>query len=182
MSSAPTGRRFCTACLASSPDSTTLAAMPLRSSALTTTWIRSLEASRENSASASSLGPSSDGSSDRPVPGWTPTSFTADFGEALMDQCNRHRPLAYSSSAAFDRPAADVAGSEQPGQVRLERQRLTREHPSLERFSRRPEFGTRAHVPGIVHSNSYLGSAASTRFTPDADEQRLGRQARDCAL
>ena len=53
-------------------------------------------------------------------------SLAADFSKALVDQGNCHRPLAYRRCTAFDRAAADVARGEQPGQVRLEREGLTR--------------------------------------------------------
>jgi hypothetical protein len=48
-------------------------------------------------------------------------SFTAKFSEALVDQRNRHGPLADGSRAALDRSTPDVASGEQPGQVRFER-------------------------------------------------------------
>jgi hypothetical protein len=48
-------------------------------------------------------------------------SLTADFSEALVDQRNRHGPLAYGSRAALDRPTPDIASGEQPWQARFER-------------------------------------------------------------
>ena len=77
----------------------------------------SLGATTENSASASSLGLAA----DRPVEGEVSTSLTADFGEALVDQRDRHGSLTYGSRATLDRPTPDVAGGEQPGQVGFER-------------------------------------------------------------
>ncbi len=110
--------------------------IPLRSSALATERICCTDASRENSARASSLAPFTDESPDRSVVGWVPMSLAADFSEALVDQGNCHRPLAYRRCAAFDRAASDVARGEQPGQVRLEREWLTRQRPSVKRTSR----------------------------------------------
>jgi hypothetical protein len=49
------------------------------------------------------------------------TSLTADFSEALVDQCHRHGPFAYGSRAALDRPTSDITSGEQPGQVRFKR-------------------------------------------------------------
>jgi hypothetical protein len=40
------------------------------------------------------------------------TSLTADFSEALVDQRNRHGPLAYGSGTALDRPTPDIASGE----------------------------------------------------------------------
>jgi len=63
-------------------------------------------------------------------------SLAADFSEALVGQGNRHRPLAYRGCAAFDRAAPDVPRGEQPWQVRLEREWLTRQRPFVKRTSR----------------------------------------------
>lgn len=94
---------------------------PLRSRALATARICPFEATRENSASAASLGPATDGSPGRPVDGEGSTSLTADFGEALVDQRHHHGTLAYGSGAALDRPTPHIAGGEQPWQARFER-------------------------------------------------------------
>src|ERR1700730_545961 len=134
--SAPTGRRDRTTRLASSPESTTLTVIPLRSSALATERICCPDASRENSARASSLGPFTDEPPDRSVVGGAPISLAADFSEALVDQGNRHRPLAYRSCAAFDRAASDVARGEQSGQVRQVESWVTRHRPWVRRPSR----------------------------------------------
>ena len=91
---------------------------PLRSSAPATASTCSLAAARENFASASLLGPATDESAG--VAGVS-TSLTADFSEALVDQGNRHGPLAYSSRAALYRPTPDIACGEQPRQARFER-------------------------------------------------------------
>ena len=56
--------------------------------------------------------------------------------ETLVDQGDCHRSLANRRSAAFDRPTADVTRGKQPGQVRLERQWLTRQRPSVKRAAR----------------------------------------------
>jgi hypothetical protein len=95
--------------------------IPLLSRALATARICSLGATRENFASASLLGPASDGSPGGPAAGDVATSLAADFGEALVDQRNHHGPLAYGSRAALDRPTTDIAGGEQPWPARLER-------------------------------------------------------------
>jgi hypothetical protein len=55
-----------------------------------------------------------------PVAGEVSTSLTAYFCEALVDQRNRHGPLAYGSRAALDRPTPDIASGEQPWQARFE--------------------------------------------------------------
>ena len=83
--------------------------------------ICSFGATRENSAMASLLGPATDGFPVRPFADEAPTSFPADFSEALVDQRNSHGSLTYGGRAAFDRPAPDIAGSEQPGQAGFER-------------------------------------------------------------
>src|SRR5580704_8613791 len=124
-----------TASLASSPESSTMQVMPLPSRAPATPRICSAEATRENSAAASLLGPATNGSAGRPVVDEVSMSFTSQFSEALMDQRNHHGPLADGSRTAFDRSTPDVAGGEQPGQVRFEGQGLTRQRPSVERTS-----------------------------------------------
>src|ERR1700722_6582766 len=118
--SAPTGRMDRTVFLASSPDSTTVQLMPLPSRAPATAWISSRGAGRENSASASRLGPSTDGFPD-PLVHEEATSLTAYFGQPLVHQGNHHRSLPYCGRATLDRFAANVAGGEQPGKVRFER-------------------------------------------------------------
>ena len=105
--------------LACSAESTTVQVIPLRSRAPAAARIWSIEATRENSASASLLGP--EGSAGTPVAGAASTSPTTDFREALVDQRNRHGALAYGGRAALDRPTPYVASGEQPGEVRFER-------------------------------------------------------------
>ena len=95
--------------------------IPLRSRALATARTGSLGAARENFASASLAGTRAVGSPGRSAGGEVPTSLTADFSEALVDQRNCHGPLADGGRAALDRPTPDIASGEQPGQVRLER-------------------------------------------------------------
>ncbi len=82
---------------------------PFRSRASATVRSCSFEATGENSAAASLLGPSSDGFPDRPVVEEAVTSLAPDFCETLVDQRNHHGSLAYGSRAALDRPAPDVA-------------------------------------------------------------------------
>src|SRR6202030_584657 len=131
--SAPTGSRDRTACLASSPESTTRAAIPLRSSTVATARIDCVVASRENSACASSLGPSRDRARRRSVADGVSMSLAAGFGEALVDQGHGHGPLTDRGCASLDRCAPDVARGEQTGHIRLKRQWLTRQRPALER-------------------------------------------------
>ena len=95
--------------------------IPLLSRALATARMSSLGATRENSSSASLLGPANEGSPGWPVAGGVPTSLTTDFSEALVDQRNRHGPLAYGGRTALDRPAPDIASCEQPWQTCFER-------------------------------------------------------------
>ena len=60
-------------------ESTTPAVIPLRSRALATARICCFEARRENSVSASILGPSTGGSPVRPAVGGVPMSLTANL-------------------------------------------------------------------------------------------------------
>jgi hypothetical protein len=96
-------------------------AIPLRSRAPATLRTCSLEATRENFASASLLGPDTAGTPGGPVAGEVSTSLTTDFREALVDQRHHHGPLAYGSGAALDRPAPDIARGKQSWQARFER-------------------------------------------------------------
>src|SRR5665213_2897950 len=107
------GRMDCTTPLASSAESTTWQSTPLRSSSVATALICSCEAIKENSATASSLGPATAIS-----PGWSEgseedMSFTAHLGKSLMDQRNCHGSLADGRGAALDRSAPDVASSKE---------------------------------------------------------------------
>src|SRR5579859_6904853 len=97
-------------------------------------------------------------------------SLTANLSEALVDQRNCHRTLAYRSGAALDRPAADIASSEQPCQVRFERKRLTRQPPFVKRTGRRADFSPCSHVSGAVESKSRLSRAFRAWHTANAHE------------
>src|ERR1700683_1059713 len=110
-----------TTSLAPPAGSTPVQLIPLCSRAPATARICSLGATRENLASASLLGPATEESPGRPVAGGAPTSLTADFREALVEQPNSHRALAYGCRAALDRATPDIACSEQPRQARFER-------------------------------------------------------------
>src|ERR1019366_6388259 len=119
----------CTTPLASSAESTTWQSTPLRSSSVATALICSREATIENCATASSLGPGTAIS-----PGWSigseeDMSFTAHLRQTLMDQRNRHGSLADGRSAALDGSAPDVASSKEPREIRLERNRRTGQWP-----------------------------------------------------
>src|SRR5579862_9219725 len=170
--SAPTGRSERTASLARSPVSTTLVVIPLRSRASATASISCSEARGENSAMAPSLGPVRAWSPDISVADGVPMSLTTDLGETLVDQRYGHRPFANGGCAPFDRPASDVASGEQPGQIGLERQWLTRQPPSVERIGRCAELGAGAHVPRTVESKAHMGRALRAWLTADAKEQR----------
>src|SRR5579864_646410 len=169
--SAPTGRMDRTAALASSPESTTLVVIPLCSRALATARICCFEARRENSVSASILGPATGRSPGRPAVDGVPMSLTANLSEALVDQRNCHRTLAYRSCAALDRPTADIASGEQPWQVRFERKRLTRQPPSVKRTGRRADFSPCSHISGAVESKSYLSRAFRAWNTANTNEE-----------
>ena len=95
--------------------------IPLRSRARAVARMSSLGATRENIAWASLLGPAADESPATPVVGGAPTSLTADFGEALVHQRNRHGPLADCRRTTLDRPTSDVASGEEPRQTRFKR-------------------------------------------------------------
>src|SRR5580704_6160495 len=101
--SAPTGRSNRTACLASSPVSTTLVVIPLRSRASATAFSSFSEAIGENSAIAPSLGPVRDGSPDTSVARGVLMSLATNLGETLVDQRYGHRPFANRSCAPLDR-------------------------------------------------------------------------------
>ena len=47
--------------------------------------------------------------------------------EVLVDKCDGHAALAYAAGNALDRAMTHVAGSEEPGHARLERQGLATE-------------------------------------------------------
>ena len=78
-----------------------------------------------NSASASRLGPATEGSPGGSAVGGAGTSLTADFSQALVDQRNSHGPLSYGAAKRLTRPTPDVAGCEQAWEVRLEGQGWT---------------------------------------------------------
>src|ERR1022692_1052221 len=115
------GRIDCTTSLASSAESTTWHDTPLRSSSPATALICSREAIDENSATASSLRPTTAPSIDRSDGSDELTSFTTHLREALMYQRNCHGSLPDGSCAALDRPASDVASSKETRKIRLER-------------------------------------------------------------
>src|ERR1700722_19222296 len=110
-----------TASLASSPESTTVQTIPLRTRASATAPICAFGATRENSATAPLLGPATDGFPGGPVADEVPTLLTADFSQALVDQRNSHGSLTYGGRAALDRPAPHITGGEQPRQACFER-------------------------------------------------------------
>jgi hypothetical protein len=100
-------------------------------------------------------------------------SLTANLSEALVDQRNCHRTLAYRSCTALDRSAADIASGEQPWQIRFERKRLTRQTPSVKRTGRRADFSPCSHVSGVIESKSRLSRAFRAWHTANANKECL---------
>src|SRR5437870_4927828 len=109
--SAPYGRRFCTATRASWPDATTAVVMPLRARDTAARSILSSVASAANSNWASSSGGAK--GCDAVV------SLTVELRQTAMHERDRHRAFADCGRASLDRAAADVAGGKQTGEVRL---------------------------------------------------------------
>src|SRR5438477_11208331 len=148
--SAPVGSKDRTAVLASGPESTRRHVIPLPSSAAAAARSWASVARCANSATASALGPLLRRSFGAAMGDGALMSFATDLGETPVDQRDGHRSLADRRRTTFDRPAANVAGGEQPGSVGLERQGRARQRPSILHASLRPHIGPGPEVAGLV--------------------------------
>src|SRR6478735_1243651 len=175
--SAPTGRGDPTAALACSPEAASRHVMPLRSRARAVAWMRLSEASWANSAMASGVGPTLSRSLGTLLAEGALMSVATDFGESLMDQRHGHGALADRRRAPFDRPAAHVAGGEQPGLVGFEGQGRTRERPPDACAGLGGHVGSGPEVAGLVDRQPESSGSVGPRDAADADEERVHRQA-----
>src|SRR6476659_9928157 len=95
----------------------------------------------------------------------TPTTGLARVGvEVLVDELDRGRAFAHGGRDALHRAVTDVAGGENAGQARLEKERWAIERPSVGR-----QVGTGEDEPALV-ANHGIAEPVGSRLCPDHHE------------
>ena len=90
-----------------------------------------------------------------------------------MGERDGHRALADSSGDPFGRPVADVAGGEEAGNARLERERVAGERPAGRPLAAIEQIRPSEDVARGICADSATGRPGRPRNTADADEERV---------
>ena len=96
--------------------------------------------------------------------------------ETPMGERDGHRALPDGSGDAFGRPVADVAGGEEAGDARLEREGVASERPPGRPLAVVEQIGPREDVARGVGADTAARRPGGSGHAADTDEERAGGQ------